>query len=107
MGKSRESAQLDAKHCQMNPSFSARFCAFVVSDKAAVPHEPAKGALDNPAARQDRKSFDRIGTLDHFHFELGPVIEDPLLKGFSGVTTVHPELAQLGEPVPNALENLL
>src|SRR5258706_16464433 len=91
----------------MNPSFSARFCALVVSHEAAMPHKPAKRALDNPPARQYRKTLGRFGTLYYFHFELGPLIHDPLLKGFSGIAAVYPELAQLGKPSFNALENLL
>src|SRR5882757_8237208 len=101
MAESRESTQLDTKHRQMNPSFSARFCPFVVSHKASMPHEPAKCTLDNPAPRQYCKTLDRFATLDDFHFELGPVIADPLLKCFSGVAAIYPELSQLGEPSSN------
>ncbi len=38
MAESSESAQLNAKHPQVNPSFSARNCAFVVSHMAPMPH---------------------------------------------------------------------
>ncbi len=78
MAESRESPQLNAKHRQMNPSFSTRYCAFVVSHKTSMPHEPAKRALDNPPARQYREAFGRRGALDDLHFELGPVIADLL-----------------------------
>src|SRR3954447_24447732 len=91
----------------MNPSFSAGLCAFVISHQASMAHEPAKCALDNPTARQYRKTLGRFGTLDDFHLELGPLIDDPLCKGFSGVAAVYPELAQLGKPICNPLENLL
>src|SRR6185369_6803233 len=107
MAESRESTQLDTQHRQMNPRFSARHCAFVVSDKSSMPHEPAKRALDNPPTRQYRKALGRFGALDDFYFELGPVIADPLLKCLSGVAAVYPELSQLGEPSSNPLENLL
>src|SRR5881296_3548239 len=107
MAESRESTQLNAKHRQMNPSFSARHCAFVVSHKTPVSHEPAKGALDNPPARQYRKALRRFGALDDLHFELGPVIADPLLKGLPGVAAVYPELSQLREPSCDPLQNLL
>src|SRR5881396_2069932 len=95
MAESRESTQLNAKHRQMNPSFSARHCALVVSHKTPMSHEPAKRALDNPPARQYRKALGRFGALDDLHFELGPVIADPLLKGLPGVAAVYPELSQL------------
>lgn len=57
MAESRESTQLNANHCQVKPSFGARHGAFVVSHKTPVPHQPAKRALDNPAARQYRKTL--------------------------------------------------
>src|SRR6266536_3480260 len=107
MAESRKSTQLNAKHRQMNPSFSARHCAFVVSHKTPMSHEPAKRALDNPPARQYCKALGRFAALDDFHFELGPVIADPLLKCFSGVAAVYPELSQLGEPSCDPLQNLL
>src|SRR5436309_6032830 len=107
MAESRESTQLNSNHRQMNPSFSARHCAFVVSHKTPMAHEPAKRALDNPPARQYRKALDRFGALDDLHFELGPVIADPLFKGLTGVAAVYPELSQLGEPSCDPLQNLL
>src|SRR6266498_592942 len=107
MAESRESTQLNAKHRQLNPSFSARHCAFIVSHKTPMSHEPAKRALDNPPARQYRKALGRFGALDDLQFELGPVIADPLLKGLPGVAAVYPELSQLGEPSCDPLQNLL
>src|ERR1043166_1274061 len=107
MAESRESTQLNTKHGQMNPSFSAGHCAFVVSHKTPVAHEPAKRALNNPAARQDRKALGRCGALDDLHFELRPVIADPLLKGLPAVSAVYPEFSQLGEPSCDLLQNLL
>src|ERR1051325_9894994 len=98
MAESRESAELDAKHRQMNPSFSARQCAFVVSHKTPMSHEPTEGALDNPSTWQYRKALGRFGALDDFHFEFGPVIADPPLKARSHVAAVYPELSQLREP---------
>src|SRR6266545_3538831 len=107
MAESRKSTQLNAKHRQLNPSFSARHCAFIVSHKAPMSHEPAKRALDNPPARQYRKALGRFGALDDLQFELGPVIADPLLKSLPGVAAVYPELSQLGEPSCDPLQNLL
>src|SRR6266487_6882883 len=107
MAESRESPQLNAKHRQMNPGFSTRYCAFVVSHKTSMPHEPAKRALDNPPPRQYREAFGRRGALDDLHFELGPVIADPLFKGFSGIAAVYPQLTQFGEPSFDPLQDLL
>src|SRR5690349_7585933 len=107
MGESRESTQLNSKHRQVNPSFSARHCAFVVSHQTPMAHESTKRTLDDPPARQYRKALDRFGALDDLHFELGPVVADPLFKGLTAVGTVYPELSQLGEPSCDLLQNLL
>src|SRR6266487_3240345 len=107
MAESRESPQLNTKHRQMNPSFRARLGAFVISHKASMAHEPTKRALNNPPARQYRKALGRCGALDDLHFELRPVIADPLLKGLPAVSAVDPELSQLGEPSCDLLQNLL
>src|SRR5437762_349620 len=107
MAGSRESTQLNTKHCQVNPSFGARLRAFVVSHKASMSHEPANRALDNPPARQYRKALGRFRALDDFHFKLGPTILHPLLKILSCIAAINPNLSHLGEPSCNPLENLL
>jgi len=106
MAGSRESTQLNPKHRQVNPSFSARLRAFVISHKASMSHEPAKRALDNPPARQYRKPWS-IQSADDFHFKLGPTILHPLLKILSCIAAINPNLSHLGEPSCNPLENLL
>src|SRR6266516_1516392 len=107
MAGSRESTQLNPKHREMNPSFSARLRAFVISHKASMSHEPAKGALDNPPARQHRKALGRLRALDDFHFELGPTFLHPGLEVLSRIAAINPNLSHLGEPSCNPLENLL
>jgi hypothetical protein len=46
--ESRQSAELNSYHGDINPGFSTGFCALVVADQAPVAHQPAKGSLYNP-----------------------------------------------------------
>src|SRR5258707_1603684 len=105
--ESSEAAELNADHGQMNPRFSARFGALVVSYEASLAHQPAKGSLDNPAPGQDRKSLHIVRAFDDLNLDLGPTILDPGLEILSGVAAIDPNLAQLGEPSGHLIEHLL
>ena len=54
--KSSEAAELDSDHSQLNPRFGAGYGALVVPGESPMTHEPAKGALDDPALRQYGKA---------------------------------------------------
>src|SRR5260221_4029194 len=105
--ESSEAAELNADHGQMNPRFSARFGALVVSYEASLAHQPAKGSLDNPAPGQDRKSLHIVRAFDDLNLDLGPTILDPGLEILSGVAAIDPNLAQLGEPSGGLIEHWL
>lgn len=75
---------------QVNPGFGTGLGAFIVPHQAAMAHEPAKSALDNPPARQHRKTGGRIRTLDDFSCSLGQLRVYPLAEGLSRVATYQP-----------------
>src|SRR3974377_255207 len=100
-----EATELNANHRQVNPGFGTGFGTFIVPHQAPMAHEPAKGAIDNPTARPQRKTGGRVGALDDFYFQFRPVSVYPLAERVSSVAAIHPKPAQFGEPVPKAPEN--
>src|SRR6516225_8924685 len=91
----------------MNPGFTARGGALVVSHKAAVAHQPTKGPLDNPTVGQQGKSLGLVRALDDLYLDLGPMICHPLFKGLACVAPIGPDLSQKGKPSGNLAEQLL
>ena len=69
--KSREATELNANHDQMNPGFGTGFSALVVTHESAMAHEPAKGAFNDPAARQHGEAGGGVRALDDFDFLIG------------------------------------
>src|SRR5436190_22955676 len=105
--ESRETAELNADHGQMHPRFCARLSLFVVSHESTVTHEPSEGSLDDPSLGQHRKALNIVGALDHFDLNRGPALLDPVLEIFSRIAAVDPDLAQLGVPSSDPVEQLL
>ena len=89
-----EAAELNAYHCDIRPRFCAALGRFIISNQAAVTHEPRERALHHPAPRQDFKSFGRIRTLDDLHFEFSAQGSNPIGEGGPVVTAIYPEQAQ-------------
>jgi hypothetical protein len=104
---SNQSSELNSYHRDISPSFSSGFVSLVISDQAAVAHQPAEGALDDPAAGQDFESLGLIRTLDYLHLQFRSEVPDPLRKVRSAISAVDPKQAQPMEPAQGALQQAL
>ncbi len=81
--ESGQSAELNSDHGNIDPSFGAGDRGFIVTDQAAMVHQPAERALDDPAMWQHFESAHIIRTLDHFDRQLGAEGLDRRRKFFS------------------------
>ncbi len=104
---SSKSAELDADHGDVNPSFGAGLGGFVIAHQPPLVHQPAEGALDDPAAGQDFETAGVVGAFDHCDRQLGAEPLDPLGEGRAGVAAVHPQNAEPGEPAQHAAQQQL
>ena len=104
MDKSGQAANHKAGHGEEDPATGAAGCLLVVAHQAAVTHEPAEGALDDPALGQDAESARRVASFDDLHDQLGMLLLDPLGEGGAAEPAVGPELAQAPVPREHRLE---
>ena len=81
---------MNSYHGDIDPSLGAGIAGFVITHQAALAHQPAKGPLDHPTARQDFEAGDIIASFDDLHDQLGTERLDPFDEGLSTVTAVHP-----------------
>jgi hypothetical protein len=95
---SSEAAELNADHRDVDQGCRAGLGGFVITHASPVVHQPAEGALHDPAPGQDFEPRGGGGTFDDLHDQLGPKASDPLGEGFAGVTTIYPQDTQPGEP---------
>ena len=70
----------------------------MVADEAAVTHEPAEGAFDDPAVGEELEALGRVGAFDDLDIQLRAETAHPVGELLSGISTVDPELAQPREP---------
>ena len=90
---SGQSSYLDTYHGEEDEGLGAGLCGLIIADETAVAHEPAEGALHDPAAGQHREAAGVVGTFDHRDGEFGPEAADPGGEGPAGVAAVG-----LGDP---------
>ena len=84
--ESSQAAKLDSYHRDVDPGFGAGRGGFVVAHQAPLANQPAQGPLDHPAAGQHSEPRHVIGTLDHFHLQLGAQAFDPVGEGRAAVS---------------------
>jgi len=89
--ESGQMAKLNSYHCDIDPRFGAGRSGFVITDQSALTHQPAKGALHDPAARQHFETNGSIRTFDDLDRQLGAKLLDPLSEGFTGIAESHTE----------------
>ena len=84
-----EPACHDVDHSEPYPSLAAMRGFLIVLAKATELHQPTKGALDHPSARQHHKAFDIIGS---FHDLQRPTSQscNPSNK-LAGIPAVSPD----------------
>ena len=97
-GTPLSSTQLNAYHGDEDPCFRAGFGGFVIACQAAVVHEPAEGALHDPASWQHFKTRGGVRAFDDLDRQFGAEFFDPVGERRAGVTTIHPQQAQPSEP---------
>ena len=103
--RSGQSPDLDAYQGEEDESLGAGSGGLVVADEAAVwRHEPAEGALDDPAASQNGEAAGLVGVFDDRDGELGPQSTDPGGENRAGVAAIDPQEPQPGGPRQHAGE---
>lgn len=108
MGKdSSQSAELDSDHCDVDPSFGARLCGFVIAHEPSVEHQPAERPFYSPAAGQDFEALGMVGALDDLDGQLGAESLDPLRESRAGVAAIDPKQSQPGKPDQNTPQQQL
>jgi hypothetical protein len=105
--ESRQSAELNADHGDIDPRFGAGLGSLVIADQSPLAHQPAEGAFHHPAAWQDFEARGVIGAFDDRDRQLGPQPPDPAGECFAGVATIHPQAAQPGKPAQDPAQHLL
>ena len=100
--ESGQAAELNSYHSDIDPSFGAGRSSFVITDQSALTHQPAKGALHDPASRQHFETRGSIGTFDNLDRQFGAKLLDPLSEGFAGIATIDPQDAEPSEPAQYA-----
>ena len=102
-----QSAELNSDHRDVNPSLGTGLCGFVIAHQSPLVHQPAEGALDDPAASQYFEAFGGVGAFDDVDSQFGTETLDPVGKGLAGVATIHPQDAQPSEPAQDAAQKHL
>ena len=69
--ESSQSAELDLDHSDIDPSCSAGFGGFIITHESPLVHQPAEGAFDHPAVRQDFEASEVVRALDDRTASLG------------------------------------
>ena len=105
--ESSQSAELNSDHRDIDPRHGAGLGGFVIAHESPLVHQPAEGALHDPAARQYLEAFGRVGAFNDLDGEFGAEAFDPLGKGLAGIATINPEDAQPGEPAQDAAQKQL
>src|SRR5512135_3437073 len=105
--ESSESAELNSDHGDVDPSLGTGCSSFVIAHQSPLVHQPAEGALDDPAASQYFEALGGIGTFDDFDGQFGTEALDPVGKVLACVATIHPQDAQPSEPAQNAAQKHL
>ena len=105
--ESSQSAELNSDHGDIDPSLGTGGGGFVIAHQSPLVHQPAEGALDDPAASQYFEALGGIGAFDDFDGQFGTEALDPIGKVLAGVATVHPQDAQPREPAQNAAQKHL
>src|SRR5271154_4842467 len=95
--ESSQTAELNSDHRDIDPGHGAGLGGFVIADESALLHQPAEGALYDPAAWQYIEALGRVGAFDDLDGQFGAEAFDPLGKGLAGIATIHPQDAQPGE----------
>jgi len=95
-----QTAEHDAEHDEMNPSFGTLGFDFVIANQATMFHEPAKGSLDDPSFGKDEKA-PGVDSGDNLQAQgTAPTVRGhPSLKFFSLVALVGPDASQPTEPL--------
>lgn len=91
--RSGQALQHDAGHGDVNPAFVRTGEALVALAEAARVVEPAKGALDDPAAGQQDEPFALFGAQHHRQAEREP-LGDPVHE-LARIAAVHPDFPEL------------
>src|SRR6267142_1811507 len=102
-----QTPELDSYHRDISPGFGTGFGCFVIAHRAAVTHQPAKGALYYPSSGQDLESARIVGSLHYLYFQFRTESFDPLSKCVSGIAAIDPEQAQPGKPTQGACQQAL
>jgi|ERR1035438_9885711 hypothetical protein len=104
---SSQSAELNSDHRDIDPSFGAGHSGFAITNQSALPHQPAKSSLYDPAAWQDLEASSIIGTFDDLDRQFGAKPLDPLGERLAGVAAIHPQDAEPSEPAQHAAQDHL
>ena len=105
--ESSQASELDSYHGDVNPGLRTRLGGFVITHQPPLAHEPAEGALHDPAARQDFEAHSGIGAFDDGDRQLGAQSLDPPGEEFTGVAAIHPKDSQPSEPAQDSAQEQL
>ena len=105
--ESSELAELNSDHSDIDPSLGTGCGGFVIAHQSSLVHQPAEGALDDPAASQYFEALGGIGAFDDFDGQFGTEALDPVGKVLAGVATIHPQDAQPSEPAQHPAQKQL
>ena len=101
---SSQSAELNSDHRDVDPSFGAGLGGFIIAHEAPVAHQPAEGALEDPAERQDFEARGIVRTFDDRDGQLGAQSLDPVGERHPGIAAIHPQDAQPAEPTQDSAQ---
>ena len=96
--ESSQTAELNADHGDIDPSFGAGLRGFIIAYQSPLVHQPSKSSLHNPTVRQDFKAHRGIGALDDRDRQFGAECLDPSGESFACVAAIHPQDAEPSEP---------
>ena len=102
-----DSPDLDSNECDKDERFGTLDGGFVVACQTSVAHQPAKGSLHHPAVSQELESPDSVRSFDDLDREFAAQRLDPTGEHVAGVTSIHPDHAQPGQPTEDAQEKRL
>ena len=71
---------MNSDHRDVNPSLGTGLCGFVIAHQSPLVHQPAEGALDDPAASQYFEAFGGVGAFDDVDSQFGRRLLTQLAK---------------------------
>ena len=87
--ESSQTAELNSDHRDIDPRHGAGFGGFVIAHESPLVHQPAEGALHDPAACQYFEALGRVRAFNDLDSQFGAETFDPLGKSLAAIAAIH------------------